>query len=133
VGRLTNDLFREIVSLSSNAVLVVDVTSGKLRIVFANPAYEELSGFSADELEGTSWLEYAATDVSSPEFQRLTAAAASAEPGSHCLPFFGREGEIWAADLKLLPLTSGASKSRLLLVEHTGTSDAIGRSEESSR
>jgi diguanylate cyclase (GGDEF)-like protein/PAS domain S-box-containing protein len=135
---LTNELFREIVSHSSQAVLVVDVSRSEFRIVFANRAYEELSGFTASELEGTAWLEYAATDAAAPEFVTLTRMVESGEAGSLDFPFFGRDGEIWAADLKLIPLESQKAKGSFMLVEHavkaydaSGRPDSVGQAMQS--
>lgn len=125
MGRPTNELFREIVSLGSQAVLVVDVAKPHYRIVYANRAYEALSGFSAEELAGSPWLEYAATDESAPEFVRLSEMVTAGEPGTLSFPFFGRDGEIWAASLKLTPLESGASHDRFVLVEHAVESGAV--------
>jgi diguanylate cyclase (GGDEF)-like protein/PAS domain S-box-containing protein len=119
MGRPTNELFREIVSLGSQAVLVVDVSKPHFRIAYANRAYEALSGFPAEALEGTPWLESAAMDESAAEFVRLTEIATAREPGALRFPFFGRNGDIWAASLKLTPLKSGAGTERFVLVEHT--------------
>ena len=82
MGRPTNELFREIVSLGSQAVLVVDVSKPHFRIAYANRAYEALSGFPAEALEGTPWLESAAMDESAAEFVRLTEIATAREPGA---------------------------------------------------
>ena len=133
MGRLTNELFREIVALGSQAVLVVDVTGSDPRIVFSNKAYEELSGFSAEELTGTSWFEHAAMDASAADFVRLARMLDDREAGSLCFPFFGRDGEIWAAELRLIPLAVPGARGSLILIEHTGQSHAATGSAEALR
>jgi diguanylate cyclase (GGDEF)-like protein/PAS domain S-box-containing protein len=118
VGLLNNELLLEIVSLGAQGILIVDVDSPELEIVYANPAYEEASGYSAVELAGTAWLDYAAADEEAPELVRLKQTVSCSEAGLLCLPFLRKDGDIWLGRLKLTPLESRVDDRRLLLVEH---------------
>jgi diguanylate cyclase (GGDEF)-like protein/PAS domain S-box-containing protein len=118
VGPLNNELLLEIVSLSAQGILIVDAGSPDLKIVYANPAYEESSGYMAAELVDSPWLDYAAADDEAPELVRLKQAVSTVEAGSLSLPFLRKDGDIWLGRLKLTPLESQLDDRRLMLVEH---------------
>lgn len=118
MGPLNNELLLEIVSLSAQGILIVDAESPELIIVYANPAYEETSGYLAAELVDSPWLEYAAADEEAPELVRLKQTVSCVEAGSLSLPFLRKDGDIWLGRLKLTPLESQSDGRRLMLVEH---------------
>jgi diguanylate cyclase (GGDEF)-like protein/PAS domain S-box-containing protein len=130
VGTLNNELLAEIVSLSAQSVLIVDSLSPELEIVFANPAFEWLSGYSAAELVGSSWLSYAAADEGAPELVRLRQSVGCNDAGSLSLPFLRKDGSIWLARLRLTPLESSIDGKRLMLVEHMAADRATDDSAE---
>lgn len=118
MGTLNNELLYEIVSLSAQGILIVDSLSPELEIIYANPAFEELSGYSAGELAASSWLTYAAADEEAPELVRLKQSVACNEAGTLSFPFLRRNGDIWMARLRLTPLEASVDGRRLMLVEH---------------
>jgi len=124
VGTVKNELLLEIVSLSAQGILIVDSLSPELEIIYANPALEEASGYTAAELTGSSWLTYAAADEESPELVRLKQSVACNEPGSLSLPFLRKDGNIWLGRLRLTPLESSVDGRRLMLVEHAAADRA---------
>lgn len=130
VGPLNKDLLLEIVSLSAQGILVVDAQSPDLKIIYANPAYEDVSGYSAAELAGSAWLEYAAADDDAPELVRLKQNISCSEPSSLSLPFLRKDGDIWLGRLKLTPLESQLDDRKLLLVEYLAEHKAGGGSAE---
>ena len=54
---LNYEVLQQIVSSSSQGVLLVDSSGPDFRIVYANPAYERLSGYKASELTNRAWRE----------------------------------------------------------------------------
>jgi diguanylate cyclase (GGDEF)-like protein/PAS domain S-box-containing protein len=118
VRPLNNELLLEIVSLSAQGIVIVDAESPDLRIVYANAAYEQASGYSADELTDSAWLDYAAADEEAAELVRLKQSVSCCEAGSLSLPFLRKDGEIWLGRLTLTPLESQLDDNRLMLIEH---------------
>jgi len=114
---LSLELFEQIVALSSQSLLVVDASGPEIRIVYANPAFERLCGYPAEELIGSVWLDYAAAEPDSPELVQLKRAVVCDEPVELKLPFLRKDGEIWLGRLSLIPLTGGRDQ-RLWLVQH---------------
>lgn len=126
MGPLNNEHLLEIVSLSAQGILIVDAESPELKIVFANPAYEESSGYIAAELIDSPWLDYAAADDEAPELVRLKQKVSCTEAGSLSLPFLRKDGDIWLGRLKLTPLESQLDGRRLMLVEHLAEARSTG-------
>ena len=118
MGPLNNELLLEIVSLSAQGILIVDSLSPELEIIYANPAFEEASGYTAAELAGSSWLAHAAADEEAPELIRLKRSLTCNESGLLSLPFLRKDGDIWLGRLRLTPLESSVDGRRLMLVEH---------------
>jgi diguanylate cyclase (GGDEF)-like protein/PAS domain S-box-containing protein len=118
VVALNSELFKEIVSFSTQSVLVIDASGARLPIVYANPAYAATSGYSLAELEGTDWLCHAAADDDASELVQLKKYLACSDPAELNLPFLRKDGDIWLARLKLIPLKSSATRRRFWLVQH---------------
>lgn len=113
-----NALFSKIVTSSSRGVLVLDASAPDIEILYANPAFAAASGYSADELVASSWVEYAAADDEAPEMVRLRQALACAEDVTLTLPFIRKDGEIWVGRFRLQSLEHSIEGRRLILVEH---------------
>jgi PAS domain S-box-containing protein/diguanylate cyclase (GGDEF)-like protein len=118
VGSLNTELLEEIVSLSAQSQLVVDASNPAISIVYANPAYEEASGYTSDELDGVPWLDHAAADEDTPEIVRLRQSIVCGDPIELSLPFLRKDGDIWLARLSLSPLRHSDADRRLWLVQH---------------
>ncbi len=103
-------------------MLVVEA-SGDFPIVYANPAYLTASGYSADQVVGTSWLRFAAADEGSSELADLQDAIRAFDPVVLSLPVLCRDGEFWRTQCRLIPLESQAEGKRCILIEHL--SDAV--------
>lgn len=130
MAKLSSELLEEIVALSTGCLLVVDAAGPEARIVFANPAYETLSGYGSAELEGTAWLSRAAPDDDAPELVRLRRSLACGEAVEFSLPFLRRDAEIWLARMRLTPLKAAGPEHRLWLVEHRSDDRASGDNAE---
>jgi diguanylate cyclase (GGDEF)-like protein/PAS domain S-box-containing protein len=117
VESLSSELLEEIVSLSSQSLLVVDASGPDIGIVYANPAYEEISGYSLADLRGGAWLAHAAAEEDSPELVQLRRSLVCDDPVEINLPFLRRDGEIWLGRLRLMPLKSSGQEQRLWLVQ----------------
>ena len=120
VGSLDLAIFSEVVSLSSEGILIVDAQSPAAEIVYANSAYERASGYAAEELVGTSWMSYASAGEKVSDFLNLKRSLACNEAVSLSLPFLRKDGDVWLGRLKVTPLETGAAGQRLVLVAHQG-------------
>ena len=71
VKSLSRHTLEQMVTLSSEGILLADAQDPNLPIVYANPAYEGLSGYSADELTGNGWQLVKRDSEGQPELERL--------------------------------------------------------------
>lgn len=120
MGSLNNAMFSEIVAQSARGFLVVDAARHDTEIIYANPAYERASGYTLQELVGSSWLDYAAADAESDDVLALRHSLAGAESVELRLPFLRKDGEIWSSQFRLTPLSDSTEGRRLMLCEHLG-------------
>lgn len=118
MSSISRDLLEEIVSLSAESLLIVDASDPEAAIVYANPAYESVSGYSCDELTGSGWLNHAAMEDEAPELLELRQRLESGTALEFSLPFLRKDGEIWLGSLRLKPLKAGENGKRLWLVQH---------------
>jgi PAS domain S-box-containing protein/diguanylate cyclase (GGDEF)-like protein len=128
VGEVSAELLQDIVAATTNALLVVDAATGDGEIVYANPAYEERSGYSLNELVGSPWLEQAVADDDAPDLARLKRSMRGDEAVRMSLPFLRKDGDIWLARFVLTPLGAGAPEHRYLLVQHETDDAAAAKS-----
>ncbi len=79
IKSLNRHFLEQVVALSSEGILVVDAQDSSLPVVYANPAYEDLTGYSTAELAGHPWSMLRREADSEPELQRLKGAIGRAE------------------------------------------------------
>jgi diguanylate cyclase (GGDEF)-like protein/PAS domain S-box-containing protein len=118
VGHLSLELLEQIVSLSSECLLVIDASEPEAEIVYANPAYEQKSGYALPELEGSAWLSHAVVEDDAPDLECLKHSLISGDSLELSLPFLRKDGDIWLARLRLTPLVRTGGDRRLWLVQH---------------
>jgi PAS domain S-box-containing protein len=93
------EIFRSVVVQSNDAILIVEVhamQAAATKILYANPAFEELSGFGSDELVGKS-VEMLTLFQNSPEISaKISSALAKGEGGSVEYQIHHRDGRsVW--------------------------------------
>ena len=130
VGRLSYELLEEIVTASPEGLLVLDASGPDMEIVYANPACEALCGAAGGELDGTPWLAQVAADDDSPEVVELRRRMLCDERFETSLPMLRKDGDIWLARLRLVPLKSKDASGRLVLAQFLRHDGAKGASAE---
>jgi PAS domain S-box-containing protein len=79
IRSLSRHTLEQIVTLSSEAFVLLDAGAPGLPVVYASPAYEGLAGCSSDEVLGRPWTLIEGDSGSEPEVARLKSAVARAE------------------------------------------------------
>ena len=95
VKSLSRHTLEQIVAGCSEGILLADAQDPNLPIVYVNPAYEELSGYSADELLGTSWQLVKRDADGQPELARLKGAIGRSEACHVILSDLRKDGTSW--------------------------------------
>jgi len=126
VKSLSRQTLEQMVTLSSEGILLADAQDPNLPIVYANPAYEVLSGYTAEELTGTSWP-LAKRDVEGqPELERLKAAIGRSEPCRVTLPDLRKDGTSWFSHVSVEPLYNARGELKYFLCIQTPVQSAAG-------
>jgi diguanylate cyclase (GGDEF)-like protein/PAS domain S-box-containing protein len=126
---LSRHILQQIVSASSHGILVLDARDPDLTIVYANEAYEKLSGYSVAQLPGTSWWSFVAADEASEEARTVRAALGRAESCSAAIPCYREDGTTWLAEVDIRPLSSIGGDAAFLLCQYRPPVKAERRAE----
>jgi len=115
VKSLSRHTLEQMVTLSSEGILLADASDPALPIVYANPAYEELTGYSAEELAGTSWQLVKRDGEGRPELERLKAAVGRAEACQAIVPDLRKDGSSWYSHVSVEPIHNGRGELKYFL------------------
>lgn len=115
---LGRHILERIVASSSEAVVLLDAQDPKRPIVYANPAYESLSGYGVDQLIGRPWPLLGQNGAEAPELERLRAAVGRGEACSISVSDTRKDGATWSVGVTLRPLRSPHGELEYLLCQH---------------
>ena len=115
VKSLSRHTLEQMVTLSSEGILLADAQDPNLPIVYANPAYEDLSGYTAEELTGSGWPLIKRDGEGQPELERLKAAIGRSEPCQVMLPDLRKDGTSWFSHVSVEPLYSARGALKYFL------------------
>ncbi|HVS25373.1 MAG TPA: PAS domain S-box protein, partial [Gammaproteobacteria bacterium] len=126
VKSLSRHTLEQMVTLSSEGVLLADAQDPNLPIVYANPAYETLSGYTAEELKGTSWQLAKRDGDGQPELERLKAAIGRSEPCRVTLPDLRKDGTLWFSHVTVEPIYNARGELKYFLCIQKPVQNAAG-------
>lgn len=116
---LSRHILQQIVSASTEGILLIDARDSDLTIAYASPAFEALSECAAAQLEGTSWRSILAGDDANPEIAKVRLAIGCAEACEATVPYYRPDGTTWLAEVRIQPLSSVRGDTRYFLCQHT--------------
>ncbi len=118
IKSLSRHFLEQVVALSSEGILVVDAQDPSLPVVYANPAYEDLTGYSTAELAGQAWSMPRREADNDPELQRLRIAIGRAEACRITVADLRKDGSAWVVDIHVAPLTNARGDTRYFACVH---------------
>lgn len=101
---LSRHTLEQMVTSISEGILVVDAQDPNLPIVFANPAYEMLSGYSVEELIGSPFRLAKRDSDGQQNLERLKAAIGCAEACAVTVPDLRKDGTSWISEISVEPI-----------------------------
>jgi PAS domain S-box-containing protein/diguanylate cyclase (GGDEF)-like protein len=104
VKSLSRHTLEQMVTRSSEGILLADAQDPGLPIVYANPAYEALTGYTVEELAGHSWPLVKRDVEGQPELERLKAAIGRSESCQVTLPDLRKDGTSWYSHVSVEPI-----------------------------
>src|SRR6185369_14087632 len=115
VKSLSRHTLEQMVARSSEGILLADAQDPNLPIVYANPAYEALTGYTVEELAGNSWPLVKRDVEGQPELERLKAAIGRSESCQVMLPDLRKDGTSWLSHVAVEPLYNARGELKYFL------------------
>src|SRR3984885_1980534 len=98
------DLYRRLVETSPEGVVLIDAQGADHPVVYANPAFEILTGYSAAELMGRNLRLLQADDREQDARHRLRDALSRGETCRVLLRNYRKDGSLFWNEMTVLPL-----------------------------
>lgn len=92
------------IAASSNGIVIADVTSPDSSIIYVNPAFERLTGYSAAEVMGQNFLLLQGADINQPGLKELSNAMQSGQDCTVILRNSCQDGSIFWHELNISPV-----------------------------
>jgi len=125
IKSLSRHFLEQVVALSSEGILVVDAQDSSLPVVYANSAYEDLTGYSTAELAGRPWSMLRREADNDPELQRLKVAIGRAEACRITIADLRKDGSAWIVDVHVAPLTNARGDIRYFVCVHNAAAAGV--------
>lgn len=104
VKQLSRRILDQILALNSEGIVVADAADPDYPVVYVNPAYEHLTGYSAEEVLGAGWR-LLNEDAHDPAVLReIKAAMGKSESCETTLPDIHKDGTSWISRVRVHPL-----------------------------
>ncbi|MDD0843536.1 EAL domain-containing protein [Pseudomonas sp. Gutcm_11s] len=98
------------VEASVNAVIITDAEQADHPIVYANPAFERITGYSVQEVLGRNCRFLQGAERDQPELDNIRRALAAQEEGAALLRNFRKDGSEFWNDLRVAPVVNDRGK-----------------------
>jgi len=106
VTELNRQTLELIAKSTAEAVIILDATLAELPVIYVNPAYEALTGNSAEEIVGGAWPLLGDDMCDSDELVALKSALGRAEAHAAVLPDVRKDGTSWLSRIRIEPMVS---------------------------
>jgi diguanylate cyclase (GGDEF)-like protein/PAS domain S-box-containing protein len=99
-----SNLLKHLVEASPEAVALCEARNGDWPVVFVNPAMEQLTGYSADQIVGRNLRFLQADDREQDGLLKIRDALRDGQPCQTLIRNYRRDGTLFWNELKLVPL-----------------------------
>lgn len=98
------------IAASSNGIMIADATMPDWPIIYANPAFEQITGYSTAEVIGKNSRFLQGADTNQPELTKLRDAIAQAKGCTVVLRNYRKDGTLFWNELSISPVYDTNSK-----------------------
>ena len=99
------------VQASANGIMICEIGSAGLPIIYVNPAFERITGYSAQEACGRNARFLMGTDTEQLGAQEIGAAVRELREGSAVLRNYRKDGTLFWNDLSIAPVRNPAGEA----------------------
>ena len=118
IRSLNRHTLEQVVAAIPAAVLVANANDPKLPIVYANAAYEGLTGYAPGELSGQPWAVLARAAGGDEGLETLKAAIGRGEACRVTIPELRKDGTSWTCAISVTPLRGARGELRYFMLSH---------------
>ncbi len=134
-GQLARKVLEQVVSRTSEGIVIADARVEGLPVVYANPAYETLTGYTLEELTGNACplLRKGGeqpSEAAPAEFEKLQRAIGQAESCEVVVPDLRKDGSSWFSAVNVEPLFDDNGEVQYLLFRQRPAPTAPERAPE---
>lgn len=136
-ANISQDLLTKAINESHDGIIIADAQQQGFPLVYANHGFENLTGYSADEVIGKSYHFLQGGDVGQPEAAAINAAIASNESCIVTLRNYRKDGSMFWNETSISPMHNAESApthfiaiqkdvtARILLEQQLGRVDPL--------
>ena len=124
IRSLNRHTLEQIVAASSAGVLIVDASHPELPVIYANAAYEQLTGFTLGDVAGHPWAPLARAEEGDEAFAPLKVAIGRGAAYRAAIPDLRKDGTSFTCDISVTPLHGPRGDVRYFLLSHELTPSA---------
>jgi PAS domain S-box-containing protein/diguanylate cyclase (GGDEF)-like protein len=124
------DIAMGVIDAAPNAVLVADIVKDGAAIIYANPAFEEITGYSVAEAQGKNCRYLQGSDRQQPEIAEIRSAIERRESARVTLRNYRKDGRMFWNQLRIEPIRNehGVAVYYVGIINDiTATKDALSR------
>ena len=118
IRSLNRHTLEQIVAAGSAGVLIVDASHPELPVIYANAAYEQLTGFTLGDLAGHAWAPLARAEEGDEAFAPLKVAIGRGAAYRAAIPDLRKDGTSFTCDISVTPLHGPRGDLRYFLLSH---------------
>lgn len=106
IGSISSDLLAEALKATVDGIVISEITDDQCQIIFVNPAFESLTGYSSDEVLGEDYWFYLKGMEEQPEIEELRQAVLNQESCCVTLLNHKKSGQPFWNELSISPVFS---------------------------
>jgi diguanylate cyclase (GGDEF)-like protein/PAS domain S-box-containing protein len=123
-------LHRRAIESSANAIVILSAAGPDFPIEYVNPAFERISGYTADEMLGRGALALCDSDQEQPAIQELHSAIRERREGHALVRHFHKDGSVMFSDMYIAPVTDKSGVAEHFVVSQYDVTMAKAYEEE---
>ncbi|UKO96251.1 PAS domain S-box protein [Nostoc sp. UHCC 0870] len=98
------------IAASSNGIIIADASIPNGPIIYVNPAFERITGYSYEEVIGQNFRLFHSAEINQPGLQELNAAMQTGKAGTVILRDYRKDGSLFWSELNISPVYDHTDK-----------------------